>query len=84
MQRRCIKKERIGARIRKVYDNPKTPYQRVLEDESVSEKDKIKLKEIYKSLDPIKLRREIIKIQAVLLKDEKIRKRFVAKLRAKR
>lgn len=40
-------KLRVGAKIKKVYDGPKTPYQRVLEDPTVPEANKIKLRERY-------------------------------------
>jgi len=35
---------------------------------------------IYRSLNPINLRKEIIKLQNILLEDDKIKKEFVKKL----
>lgn len=81
-QRRCIKKERIKARIRKIYDSAQTPYQRALKEKTVLKENKIKLKRMYNTLNPIKLRKEIIRLQEILLKDEKTRKDFVLKLGA--
>lgn len=65
---KLLGKERIGSKIRKSYDKAKTPYQRVLENEYVSEEVKEKLKEEYGKLNPVKLKREITKLQRKLLK----------------
>lgn len=80
-QRRCLEKIKIGSRIKKLYDQPQTPYERVLQEKSVNEKEKEKLINIYKSLNPIKVRKEIIKLQNILLKDDKIKMGFVEKLK---
>ena len=45
-------KERIGARYRKLYHTPKTPYQRVMDCESVSADSKAKLKTLHETLIP--------------------------------
>ena len=42
-------KIRIGARIRKIYDRPKTPYQRLIESSHVTEEQKVRLRERKKS-----------------------------------
>lgn len=53
-------KTRIGGRIKRVYEKtPKTPYQRVMESNQVSKKAKKELKELYESLNPAELKREI-------------------------
>jgi hypothetical protein len=44
-------KVRVGAKIKKTYDTPKTPYQRLLEDPHVSDAQKKKLQEIYATLN---------------------------------
>lgn len=44
-------KVRIGAKIKKTYDDPKTPYQRLLEDPHVSDEQKKKLRETYATLN---------------------------------
>lgn len=75
-QRRCIKKQRIGSKIKKLYDQPQTPYERILKDRSIPKENKIKLKTIYQTLNPIKIRREIIKLQNVLLEGGKIKEEF--------
>ena len=53
-----IKDER-GRTIKKVYEKPKTPYQRLIESEYLDERKKKELKRIYEGLDMVKLRREI-------------------------
>lgn len=52
-------KTRVNSKYKKVYDEAKTPYQRVLESEDVPQKIKDELKSIYKDLDPVKLLKEI-------------------------
>lgn len=52
-------KTRIGSKIKKSYDSPKTPYQRILEAEDVSENIKEKLKEQYKILNLVLLKKQL-------------------------
>jgi hypothetical protein len=52
-------KERIGSKIIKHHDLPKTPYQRVLESKSIPPHIKQALKEQFKTLNPFKLRKTI-------------------------
>ena len=52
---KCIRKTRIGARIKKEYDDPKTPYQRLLESADMSDEGKQALILRYQNLDPFKL-----------------------------
>ena len=49
--------------MKKKYDTPKTPYQRVLESPFVSEQVKEDLKRLYEILNPAKLKRELVRIQ---------------------
>jgi hypothetical protein len=51
-------KVRIGAKIKKTYDKPKTPYQRLLEEPSVSDAQKKKLQETFASLNYFDLLKE--------------------------
>ncbi len=44
-------KVRVGAKIKKTYDTPKTPYQRLLEDPHVTDEQKRKLRETYATLN---------------------------------
>ena len=53
---KLIKKERINGKIKKKFDEPTTPYQRVLNSEAISSEEKEILKEKKKKLNPFKLR----------------------------
>src|SRR5205807_1129125 len=52
---RLVGKERNGAKVRKTYDEAKTPYQRVLESPHVSDEEKRRLTEFYQTLNPAKI-----------------------------
>lgn len=54
-----VGKERCGGKIRRRYDAPKTPFQRVLESPNISEESKQSLRKIYESLNPAELKRVI-------------------------
>lgn len=47
-----------GRMLYKKYDKPKTPYQRLLDSRQLTSKEKIKLEELYKGLNLVKLREE--------------------------
>jgi len=57
------KKERIGSRVRKRYDDPKTPHQRISESNHISEITKYKLSTQFNELNPAELHRQILKLQ---------------------
>jgi len=61
-------KERLGSKIIKHHDSPKTAYQRCLDSKFVSPQSKRYLKELYKTLNPFKLRRTIDKKIAIIHK----------------
>ena len=48
-------KVRIGSKVKRVYDDPQTPYARVLASHHVSGEDKAELREAYGYLDLINL-----------------------------
>lgn len=56
---KLISKERIGSKYRKHYDIPQTPYARALACDSISESEKLKLRERYSKLDPFELKRKL-------------------------
>ena len=56
---KLVSKERIGGRVKRKYDTPRTPYQRLLESTQVSGEIKKELKGIYLSLNPAELKRSI-------------------------
>lgn len=51
-----------GKIIKKVYEKPKTPYQRLMESKHISQEVKVKLKQVYESLDMVKLRQKMDEI----------------------
>ena len=64
---KLISKERHGARVHKTYDDPKTPYQRLLESPDLSDTVKQQLRYRASLLHPVKLRRMVIQAQNRLL-----------------
>lgn len=71
-------KERIGGRVKKAYDEPRSPYKRLLENSYVSEKDKSNLKDAFNTKNPIYLKKEMdkkLKEFFKLVDDIKIRNR---------
>ena len=58
-QMKLISKDRVGSKVRKKYDKPKTPYQRLLEDPSVSEAVKEHLRQTKAKMNPFKLQAEL-------------------------
>jgi len=52
-------KLRVGSSIRRKYEAPETPYQRLVESNEVSQEAKEELKGIYPSLNPAQLKRSI-------------------------
>lgn len=60
-------KSRLGSKVKKVYDEPRTPYARVLESPHVSEEHKAQLRETYELLDLVYLRQQINDLQSQLL-----------------
>lgn len=65
---KLLGKERLGNKIRKQYDVPKTPYQRVLDHTDVSTEVKTRLSQLYVQLNPAELRRQIDQKTAKLWK----------------
>ncbi|HXX78519.1 MAG TPA: DDE-type integrase/transposase/recombinase [Ktedonobacteraceae bacterium] len=61
-------KERLGSIVKKTYDTAKTPYQRVLESEQVTQESKVRLQAQYRTLNPVALLRQIEQRQASLWK----------------
>jgi hypothetical protein len=65
---KLVKKERLGAKVFKKYDKAKTPYQRILLSEHISQKVKDRLTLEYQSLDPVRLLEQLEKSQNNLWK----------------
>lgn len=56
--RLTIAKEKVGARYRRTYDTPKTPYQRILDRDDVSPERKERLRAEHETLSLVRLRKE--------------------------
>ena len=56
---KLIKKERVAGHIKRKYDTPKTPYQRLLELGILTTEKEKELKILYDSLNPAQLKRTI-------------------------
>jgi hypothetical protein len=54
-----VEKERIGGRLKRKYDTPKTPYQRLMDSGQISEQTRKQLEAVYLSLNPAQLKRSI-------------------------
>jgi hypothetical protein len=52
-------KIREGGKIRRKYDEPRTPYQRMMESEQIRKSDKIRLKRQYESMNVAELHRQV-------------------------
>ena len=58
---KLIEKQRIQSKTKKVHDKPKTPYQRLMDSDCISTEKKQELTEIYKTLNPFKLKKSLEK-----------------------
>lgn len=56
---RLIAKQRVGASVHKRYDQARTPYQRLLDSPDVAAADKQALRDLYLTLNPIRIRDEL-------------------------
>jgi hypothetical protein len=56
---KLVAKVREGSKIKKIYDDPKTPYQRVLDSDQVSKEAKRKLRAIHAKLDVVELKQRL-------------------------
>ena len=72
---KLISKERFGARVKKKYDKPKTPYRRLMAMPEISPEAKRRLKAEYVTLNPAQLKREITRLQEKLHKTVTSRRR---------
>jgi hypothetical protein len=64
---KLISKERVGSKIIKKHDSPKTPYQRLMASEHLDKKTKERLQQRFKSLNPFEIQHRMKeKINAVI------------------
>ena len=57
--KKLVEKKRVGTKIVKKYDIPRTPFQRLLENKEFPESEKEKLKIVYEKLNPAELKRSL-------------------------
>jgi hypothetical protein len=65
---KLLTKERHGAKVKKTYDRPRTPYQRLCSSTALSKQAKEQLRAQYASLNPAELKRNIVRLQSRLLR----------------
>jgi hypothetical protein len=63
---KLVKTERHGSRVKKIYDKPKTPYQRILDAPEVADRVKSKLRRAHAKLDVVTLKRQVEQLLAAL------------------
>lgn len=56
---KLVHKERVAGHLKRVYDTPKTPYQRLLESGQIDQKTAEALRKTYLSLNPAELKRQM-------------------------
>ena len=65
---KLVSKQRHGAKVKKTYDQPTTPFQRLLDSKALSRTAKQQLQRQYLELNPSELKRRISKLQGRLWK----------------
>jgi hypothetical protein len=65
---KLLEKTRVGARVKKRYDLPTTPYQRVLDSQQIEEATKKDLRKFFATLNPAAITRKMLNLQAKLTK----------------
>lgn len=80
--RKCVEKTRIGSRYVKKYEKiAKTPYQRMIEDDNVSEETKERLRIEHAQLNPLIMKKEIDRLTDILYDIQRKHGNSQAKLR---
>ncbi len=65
---KLLEKTRVGSKIVKKYDSPRTPYQRLVESGILSKEAFQKLENEFRSLNPVAIQRKIVMLQDSLKK----------------
>jgi len=69
---KLLEKKRINSKYYKKYDSPRTPYDRVMASEHVSDEEKTRLQSVHKTLNPFILKKNIEKKLRVIFKNVKV------------
>ena len=78
--RKLLNKLNLGSRTKKIYDQPRTPFERALAHPLVSDSAKQKLREIHTSINPVLLRKQIRSDLRLLLRRTSVSPSLVATL----
>lgn len=73
--RRCIKRERVGARYVRVYDTPQTPYARAMAHADIGREKKEQLAALHDTLNPVTLLAQIATLKTALFNVKRATKR---------
>ena len=65
---KLIKKTRRGSKVRRIHDEPQTPFQRMLLSPAVDAEVKARLKQQFSALNPVALKRELTRLTDHLLR----------------
>jgi len=65
-QRKCVEKVKIGSKYKKKYDQAKTPYERALSHDLISDEVKVNLSRVHESLKLLELKREVDRLRKKL------------------
>jgi hypothetical protein len=76
--RKLLSKVVIGSHTKKLFDDPKTPYQRVLQHPLVDEHQKERLRNLYISINPVLFKKQIFSQLRSLLKNASVTSQFEA------
>jgi hypothetical protein len=68
---KLIDKTRVGAKVRKVYDRHRCPYQRLLASPDLSDEARAKLKRRYESYNPVLLQQGVHQAVAALMEQNR-------------
>ena len=72
---KLVRKERHGAKVKKTYDAPKTPYRRLLALPGIAKAQRRQLDAQYAQLNPAQLERDITRLQQRLIRGAHTRSR---------
>jgi len=70
---KLLDKQRQGSKVHKRYDQPTTPFRRVLDSPEIPENLKTRLKEQFETLNPMEIREQLEHFNTVLWKTAKLR-----------
>ena len=66
-------KSRVDGKVKKVYDEAHTPYQRVIASPHVIQADKERLSQLFVSLDPVQLKRSLDQRLQIIWEKHRVR-----------